>query len=88
MDIDMSCNMSCNMSYNIIEKIQSETQTCIEETNGYVYLVIPPELKGTNRVKIGMSKLNNDNRIKSYGGYQESDRLSRATELLKAAEQE
>lgn len=45
----------------------SETQTGMEETNGYVYLVIPPELKGTNRVKIGMSKLNNDSRIKSYG---------------------
>jgi hypothetical protein len=45
----------------------SETQTGMEQTNGYVYLVIPPELKGTNRVKIGMSKLNNDSRIKSYG---------------------
>ena len=35
--------------------------------NGYVYFVIPPELKGTNRVKIGMSNLDNDTRIKSYG---------------------
>jgi hypothetical protein len=34
---------------------------------GYVYLVIPPELKGTNRAKIGMSLINNNNRIKSYG---------------------
>lgn len=35
--------------------------------NGYVYFVIPPELKDTNRVKIGMSNLDNDNRLKSYG---------------------
>lgn len=35
--------------------------------SGYVYLVIPPELKGTNRAKVGMSKLDDTSRIKSYG---------------------
>lgn len=38
-----------------------------ENMKGYVYMVIPEALKGTNRVKIGMSKCNNYNRIKSYG---------------------
>jgi hypothetical protein len=38
-----------------------------ENMKGYVYMVIPEELKNTDRVKIGMSKLNNDSRIKSYG---------------------
>lgn len=39
----------------------------LSNMEGYVYMVIPEELKSTNRVKIGMSKLNNDSRIKSYG---------------------
>ena len=32
-----------------------------------VYLVIPPELDGTNRVKLGRSNSNTDDRINSYG---------------------
>ena len=32
-----------------------------------VYLIIPPELDGTNRVKLGRSKSNTDDRINSYG---------------------
>ena len=32
-----------------------------------VYLIIPPELDGTNRVKLGRSNSNTDDRINSYG---------------------
>lgn len=32
-----------------------------------VYLIIPPELDGTNRIKLGRSKSNTDDRINSYG---------------------
>lgn len=34
---------------------------------GYVYLVQPDNLIGTNRYKIGMSNCTNDSRLKSYG---------------------
>lgn len=45
----------------------SAMETNNEDINGYVYMVIPEVLKGTNRVKIGMSVCNNEKRIKSYG---------------------
>ena len=52
--------------YKMSESLNT-IETKNKHKNGYVYFVIPPELIDTNRIKIGMSNSNNENRIKSYG---------------------